>query len=174
MATANGATVCPGCRGQGMVMNYATKQQQVCPVCNGEGVKSPQPFRVPFDLVLPNAVLTASQLNVVITQQLDADADFEAIWIVSSQTGIFSVTLNDPSTGRNLSNAAVNSENYSGTAQLPFPLVEPYVFARATTLKAVFNDRSGGGNTIQLVLRGYKLFPRNAQMQGSQGAIVQA
>lgn len=164
---------CPACNGRG-VLNNGRGQAQVCPLCNGDGVKQLAPFRVPFDYVLPNAVLTANQVGVVVTQVVDQDADFEWIWIASSQTGIYSVTLRDPSTGRDMSTAPVNGENYSGTAQLPFPLVEPYVWARTSVIKATFNDRSGAGNTVQLVLRGYKLYPRNAPMQGSQGAIVQA
>lgn len=168
------AIACPACAGRGVLPNPAARQMQVCPLCNGAGIKQQQPFRVPFDYVLPNAVLIANQVGVVVSQQIDQDSDMEVIWIVSNQTGLYSVTLRDPSTGRDMSTAPVNGENFAGTAQLPFPLVEPYVWARTSTIKATFNDRSGAGNTIQLVLKGYKLYPRGAPMQGSQGAIVNA
>jgi hypothetical protein len=135
-------------------------------------VKPQQLTRVPFDLVFPNVVLTALQQNVAGNQQMDQDADFEWIETVSSQTGIYSVTLFDASTGRPLSPSAVNSENFAGTAQLPHVLVEPYVIPRAATIRGQWNDRSNAGNTIQLVLRGYKLY-RNP-LDGAQGAIVQA
>lgn len=133
-----------------------------------------QPIRVPFDLVLPNAVLTANQTGLPVNVQIPQDADFEAIWIVANSTGLYSVQLQDPSTGRFLSNSAVNGENFAGTAQLPFPLIEPYVWARSALVNAIFNDRSGSGNTVQLVIRGYRLYPRSNPAQGSQGQIVQA
>lgn len=168
------AKTCPACQGRGVIANPMQRGMQVCPLCGGSGVKQAQPFRVPFWYVLPNAVLTANQAGLTITQSIDQDADFEWIWIMANSTGTWSVTLTDPSTGRQLSSAAVNGENFAGTAQLPAVLVEPYIWARSTVMKAVFNDRSGGGNTVQLVLGGYKLYPQDAPMQGSSGAIVQA
>lgn len=132
------------------------------------------PIRVPFDLVMPNGVLTALQAGLVVTQQLDQDADLEVIFLEANSTGLFSFQIIDPSTGRPLSNAAVNGENGLGTAQLPRVYVEPYVWARSSTVKIVLNDRSNAGNTVQIVLTGYKLYPRSNQAQGSQGNIVQA
>lgn len=165
-------TTCPVCHGR-QVLGRAP-QAQVCPKCNGTGQVQQAPIRIPYDFVFPNVVLTALQVGVPSAPQFDADADFEWIETVSTQTGIYSVQLTDTSTGRLLSNNPVNSLNFSGTAQLPHVLIEPYIIPRATAIKAVFNDLSNAGNTIQLTLRGYKLFPRNNPAQGSQGAIVQA
>ncbi len=169
-----GGVTCPSCKGKGVLPAPQRNQNQVCPNCNGTGAIQLPPIRVPFDLVLPNAVLTALQAGVISNQQIDQDSDFEWVWTVANSTGTFSVLLTDTSTGRLLSNANVNGENFAGTAQLPFPLVEPYIWARSSLVKASFTDRSNAGNTVQLVLRGYKLFPRNNPMQGSQGAIVTA
>jgi hypothetical protein len=162
---------CPSCRGGGVLRN-AFGQNQVCPNCGGTGTKGQQVIRVPFDYAFPNAVLTASQQGLQDPMQFDQDADFEQIWWVSSQTGIYSVSIRDGSTGRVFSNNPVNGENFAGTAAFPFPLVEPYIWARAGTVIATFNDRSAAGNTVQLVMRGYKLFPASAPQQGSSGAIV--
>jgi len=170
-ALAAGQT-CPPCRGTG-ILGQAPRAQ-ACPKCGGTGVIQQQPIRVPYDLVIPNVVLTALQVGVPGQQQTDADADFEWIETVSTQTGIFSVQLVDTSTGRQLSTSAVNSLNFSGTAQLPHVLVEPYIIPRASVIRGVFNDLSNAGNTVQLVLRGFKLFPRSNPAQGSQGAIVTA
>jgi hypothetical protein len=167
-----GGRICPTCRGAGAIGKPPAAQ--VCPTCGGQGVIQQQPIRVPFDLVLPNAVLTASQSGLVVTQQLDQDADLEVLDYITNSTGLFSFQIFDPSTGRALSNSAVNGENGTGTAQLPRRLVEPYVWARSSTLKVTFNDRSGGGNTVQLVFSGYKLYPRSNPSQGAQGAIVAA
>jgi len=146
--------------------------KQLCPGCGGTGVKAPPVIRVPFDYVFANAVLTANQLGLQDPLTFDYDADFEHIWTVANSTGIYSVTITDKSANRQLSNAPVNGENFAGTAALPFPLVEPYIWARSATALATFNDRSGAGNTVQLVFRGYKLYPATAQQQGSQGVIV--
>lgn len=171
-----GGVQCPTCATSKYKGALPTQQGkwQICPTCNGTTVVVQQPIRVPYDYVLPNAVLTALQAGVTSQQQIDQDSDFEAVWIVANSTGTYSVQITDPSTGRPLSNANVNGENFAGTAQLPFPLVEPYVWARSSIIKASFTDRSNGGNTIQLVIRGFKLFPRNNPAQGSQGALVQS
>jgi len=47
------------------------------------------------------------------------------------------------------------------------------VWARSSTAKITFNDRSNSGNTVQFGFSGYKLYPRSNPAQGSQGAIVQ-
>lgn len=119
------------------------------------------PIRVPYDWVFSNAVLTALQAGLVITQQFDNDADFEWLDWIANSTGLFSLQVFDSSTGRQLSNLAVNGENATGTAQLPRRLIEPYTVARSSTIKIVFNDRSGSGNTVQFVASGYKLYPQS-------------
>lgn len=167
------ATNCQSCGGRG-VLNNAKGQAQVCPNCGGTGQKPPSVLRVPFDYAFPSAVLTANQQGLQDPLVFDFDADFEQVWWVANSTGLYSVQITDRSANRQLSNAPVNGENFAGTAQVPFPLVEPYVWARASAALGVFNDRSGAGNTVQLVMRGFKLFPASAPMQGSQGMIVPA
>lgn len=164
--------ICPSCNGKGSAPN-GRGQNQVCPNCGGTGTKAQPVIRVPFDYAFPNAVLTANQQGLNSVLAFDYDADFEHIWTVANSTGLFSVSLQDTSTGRRqFSNAAINGENFAGTASLPFPLVEPYIWARSGSAIAAFNDRSGAGNTVQLVFRGYKLYPANQPQQGSQGVII--
>ncbi len=173
----SGATkLCPTCIKSPYPGALPTKNGtwQVCPTCAGQAVVEQQPIRVPFDLVMPNAVLTALQSGLVVTQQLDQDADLEVLSYEFNSTGTMSFQILDPSTGRVLSNSAVNGENGAGTAQLPRVLVEPYVWARSSVVKITFNDRSNAGNTVQFVFSGYKLYPRSNPAQGAQGAIVQA
>ena len=79
---------------------------------------------------------------------------------------------------------AQNTQNQSGVgvcpinlfagpnAGLPFPLLEPYVLARATSVQFYFTDLSGATNTLNLVLQGFQLVPQNAMQQGSAGRIV--
>jgi hypothetical protein len=170
------SVACPSCTPggrPGVVMN-SKGQAQVCPNCGGTGAKSPAVIRVPFDYAFPSAVLTANQQGFQNPLVFDYDADFEQVWWTASSTGLYSVQITDRSANRQLSNAPVNGENFAGTAQVPFPLVEPYVWARSSAALGVFNDRSGAGNTVQLVMRGYKLYPASAPQQGSQGVIVQS
>lgn len=160
---------CPSCSGKGVL---PTRQgtNQVCPNCGGTGQKQVA-LRVPFDYVV-NFSLTANQQNLGAPLTFDYDADFEHIFTVANATGLWSVTAQDRSTNRTLSNGPVNGENYAGTAALPCPLVEPYVWARAGTALFTFNDRSGATNAGQLTLKGFKLFPAQAPQQGSAGTIV--
>lgn len=166
--------VCRSCAGRGMVANPA-RQMQTCPNCSGSGTQPQKVYRVFFDYVFPTVVIAAALGNGNSILQVQADSDFEWIWLVATSTGTFTVQLTDGSTGRNLSNSPINSANFAGTAQLPFPLVEPYLLARSASLQAAFTDTSNvGGNTIQLVLRGYKLFPQSAPQQGAAGQVFNA
>jgi hypothetical protein len=104
-----------------------------------------------------NVVLTALQAGVTGNITIDNDADFECRWFTSSQTGIWSVTLFDRLRARPLMPSNINSENFVGTGQLPWILPKPLYLLRTAVINGSFTDRSNAGNTIQLVLGGYKL-----------------
>lgn|SRR5487761_329069 len=101
--------------------------------------------------------LLALQLDVAAVVTIDNDSDFLWDRIIANSTGLFSVTLTDRFSSRPLMPVAINGENLSGTAQLPFWLPVPYKIRRTSTIQALFNDRSGAGNTIQFVLAGRKV-----------------
>jgi hypothetical protein len=166
-------TTCKCCAGRRIVPNPLQRNMQACPICGGSGTQPQQVLRVPYDYVFPQTVLAANaQGNMVL--QIMFDSDFEWIFTVGSSTGAFIITVNDSSTGRNLSNAPVLSSLYMGTAQLPFPFVEPYLLARSTTVTAAVQDVSAAGNTINLVFKGFKLFPKDAPQQGAAGQVFPA
>lgn len=148
-------------------MNAPAKMPQPPPIL--------PPLRIPFDYVV-NAVVPANSAGFPVSLQIQQDADFEIVFLVGTRTDPRAdVTMADGATGRNfMNNAAVNVDNFFGTAQLPFPLVEPYIVARSGSLNFVFRDTSAAQNTIQLVLRGYKLFPQQNPAQGSAGLITAA
>jgi hypothetical protein len=136
------------------------------------------PLRIPFDYVV-NAIVPANSGQAggpapfLVSLQIQQDADFETVFLAGTRTSpLADVQMSDGATGRNFSNAPVNVDNFFGTAQLPFPLVEPYVFARSTSVNFSFRESSGAPNTIQLVLKGYKLFPQQNPAQGSSGLIA--
>ena len=126
------------------------------------------PLRVPFEYVV-NAVVGANA-SVSVSLQVQQDSDFEWVFRIASRTDPrLTVLVEDGATGRKLTSVAVNIDNFAGTAQLPFPLVEPFILARATSVNFTFTDSSGAPNTVQLVLSGYKLFPQENPAQGAAG-----
>lgn len=154
-----------------MVTNPARQAQQ-CPNCGGQGTQPQKVYRVVYDYVFPSVTLAALASGSSVLQ-IQFDADFEWVWIVCSRTGAFTIQLQDGSTGRYFSNSPVNDVNFAGTGQLPFPLVEPYLLARSTSISAAMVDTSNASNTVQLVFRGYKLFPQDTPQQGSAGQVFQ-
>ncbi len=165
------AMVCPACNGTRMIPNPAMGgRMQVCPLCEGRGNVLEQPIRVPYDYPVGGVVGALGVLTP--TLQIQQDADFEWVWTVATRTAAgLTVQVEDAATGRRLMSAPINIDNFAGTAQLPFPLVEPYIVARTSNLNWTFTDTSGAPNTVQLVLRGYKLFPQQAPEQGSSGLV---
>lgn len=139
-------------------------------------------LRVPDAYVL-NAVLTALQ-QVTFTIQIQQKADFEWLNRIASSTGSFRVRIQDGATGRDLitfnpqisgSTLAPNTvanANYFGSAQLPNPLLQPYTFARSSSIVVTLIDTSNAGNTIEIVFDGFSLYPAAAPAQGSSGALV--
>jgi hypothetical protein len=138
----------------------ATEQPQVLP-----------PLRVPFEYVV-NAVVPANG-NLPVTLQIQQDADFEWVFRIASRTDPrVTIDVSDGATGRKYTITPVNIDNFAGTAQLPFPLVEPFIIARATSINFTFQDSSAAQNTVQFILSGYKLFPQKNPAQGSAGVIT--
>jgi hypothetical protein len=111
--------------------------------------------------------------NLPVSLQIQQDADFEWVFRVATRTDPrVTIDVSDGATGRKYTSAPVNIDNYAGTAALPFPLVEPFIIARATSINFAFQDSSGAQNTVQFVLSGYKLFPQGNPAQGSAGLIT--
>jgi hypothetical protein len=133
----------------------------------------PPPVRVPFDYVV-NAIVPANSPGFAVSLQIQQDADFEIVFLAGTRTSpLADVQMQDGATGRNFSNLPVNVDNFFGSAQLPFPLVEPYVLTKSTSVNFSFRDTSGFQNTIQLVLKGYKLFTAGAA-SGAAGTLAKS
>lgn len=155
---------CPACSGAGAVANVITKKNIQCPICGGNGLVDTSGLGdLYFEYIFNPAALLANQQGVQSIVNIQNDADFEVHYIKSNSTGLFSVTLFDQLRNRQLSSAAINGENGTGTGQLPLVLRKPWILLRTSVVVATFNDRSGAGNTIQLTLGGYKQFGITAQ-----------
>lgn len=138
-------------------------------------------LRVP-DAYILSAVLTSLQ-TLSFTIQIQQKADFEWVNRIKKSTGTFRVQIQDAATGRNLitnnppagvavpANSA-DADVYFGSAQLPNPLLQPYVFARASAIVVTLTDTSAAGNTIEINFDGFDLYPASTPSQGSSGALV--
>lgn len=121
-----------------------------------------------YDYVLPPTALIANQrldTNIVI----DADADFQAIWLMANSTSTFTARFGDAASGRFFMSAAVNNVNLFGTALQPFPMLPPYVWKRQGAINIELTDTSAAPNTIQIVFSGKKIFP--TPTSGAAGVI---
>jgi hypothetical protein len=98
-------------------------------------------------------VLTANQTGTVTFTVINHD--FEADFLVSNQTGNYSVRIQVGD--RYLSNIATHVNNSFGTAQNPFPLLAPLKLKKNTIVTLTITDLSGAGNTVLLGFIGREL-----------------
>jgi hypothetical protein len=172
---------CTTCRQTGMINNG--HGVQACPMCEGAGQLQLTPARIPIWYIL-GPVVIAANATVNSTLQIQTTADFEWVFTMSVQTSpLLNLTVIDGSVGRLITQpqAGINTNQgclpitlFAGTAQQPFPLVEPYIIARSSSLLFNLTDLSGAQNTITLALQGFQLIPQDAQGQGSSGMLVQS
>lgn len=127
-------------------------------------------FSYVLDRVVPgNAVQDPNSM------QISSDADFEWWWVVASRTStLLKVLMNEAGTGRSfigttvspLAGAAtfngINIDNWAGTAlaTAAFPLAVPYILPANRSYVFLLTDTSGANNTVEIVLSGFKLWPR--------------
>lgn len=127
-----------------------------------------------FEYVLDRAV-PANTVQDPNPFQILSDADFELWWLKASRTSnLLKVLWKEAATGRDfISTTAsvvagavtfngINIDNLCGTAlaTAAFPLAVPYILPANRSYTFYFTDSSGATNTVQLVLSGFKLWPR--------------
>jgi hypothetical protein len=109
------------------------------------------PFRYALDpVVLAGNGVAQSQVQIL-------DNPFKCNFLMASSTGRFLAQIFDGATKRPFSNVQVVDTLQFGTAQNPFPLLQPYVFGRRGQIMVQFTDISGAGNTIRVVFDGVEL-----------------
>jgi hypothetical protein len=127
-------------------------------------------FSYVLDRVVPaNAVQDPSQLQIL------SDADFEWWWVIGSRTSnLLKVLMKEQATGRDFIGTTastiagtaafngINIDNWCGTAlaTAAFPLAVPYILPANRTYSFLLTDTSGAPNTVEIVLSGFKLWPR--------------
>lgn len=122
-----------------------------------------------FDYLVNFPFAASATINTQLT--IDSDADFQMIWLVGSRdNAAVTVQVTEGGAGGlGWSNLPVNIDNFLGSAQLPFPIgLIPQLLPKKRVYQFALVNTSGGANNVQLVFRGYKLFP--AQMAAQVGA----
>jgi hypothetical protein len=75
------------------------------------------------------------------------DNDFRARMISAVSTAPFTLLLKDSKNKRPFANQQIHVNNFCGTAQLPFPLLTPYVFHRLAPILVDVTDLGGPAAT---------------------------
>ncbi len=174
---------CPTCHGSGAVNNPYSRGPQQCPNCGGSGSRDTFSRRF-FDYVFPTATFAAALGTNTQVLTMQGDVPFEIYWLVASAinsatfaAALYAVSITDSGGSIPWTQLAATypvwGECFAGTAELPFRLPEPYVMQKNGSLSAQFTERSNSANTqVQLVMRGYKLFPNNDQTHGRAGTLI--
>lgn len=104
--------------------------------------------------------------------QIDSDADFQLINLIGTRdAGGAGAGLNVQITeggagGLAWQSAAVNFDNFFGTAQLPFPFgLIPQLMPKKRVYNILLTNTTGANINAQIVFDGYKLFPVNMAAQ---------
>ena len=129
-----------------------------------------------FDYVL-DRVVPASAVQDPNNLAILSDADFECWWLAASRTSnLLKVLMKEQATGRDFIGTSASAttgagtfngifiDNWAGTTQAGglFPLAVPYVMPATRVYQLFFTDSSAAPNTVQVVFRGFKLWPRPA------------
>jgi hypothetical protein len=127
-----------------------------------------------FSYVL-DRVVPASAVQDPNALQILSDADFEWWWVIASRTSnLLKVLMKEQATGRDFIGTSpqaqaggavfngINIDNWAGTsaANASFPLAVPYVMPATRVYSFYFTDTSAAQNTVEIVLSGFKLWPR--------------
>jgi hypothetical protein len=128
--------------------------------------------------VAGNAVQTPVQLQIL------SDADFEWWWsMVFRTSGSLKLLMKEQGTGRDFIGTTasgtgstfngVNIDLWAGTAvaNAAFPLAVPYVMPATRVYSFLLTDSSGETNVVEIVLNGFKLWPRPESTQSAQSSM---
>lgn len=191
---------CPACRGNGIALDAHSGNFVRCPYCGGKGVVPRRFNRQRFDYAFPTVVLSAAGTPTSVPLQLDSDADFEhtgwslfdglsaatfpryTIYVINQSSG--QRLMNESSITQSAGNApalGIAAINFAGgptpsAGIAPFQLVEPYVWKKGTVFQATFTPPAliSPAVTVQLVMKGYKLYPISNGNGGQGGSNSQS
>lgn len=152
-----------------------------------------------FDRQWFDYIVDASVVGNAVQQpqvfQVQTDADFEWWWITAFRTSnLLKVLLDEAGTGRQFIGTSgslpAGAGTFNGilidmwaglmTSSAAFPIAIPFVLPAGRSYTFKFTDTSGAMNTLEIALRGFKLWPKQGavvastgQAAGSSGALRQ-
>lgn len=141
---------CTTCGGSGVVNAGGTIVG--CPVCDATGKAYIPGLFYTYAILIS---LTALQAQTQIIQILNAP--FKWIFSTSNQTGAFTVQLKDGKNQREFFNTPLHYSLVFGTAQNPFPVLNPWVFDQNGNIQMTVTDLSNANNAIWLGFVGVQL-----------------
>lgn len=156
MANQNQQPPCPTCQGGGVVNAGGTLQN--CPSCGGSG-KAYIPglfYTYGISIVLGANAAAQQVINIL-------NAPFKWIFATAASTGAFTVQLADAKNLRQFFNTPLHNSLVFGTAQNPFPVLNPWTFDQNGAIQINVADISGAGNTIWLGFIGVQLIASTSQ-----------
>lgn len=104
----------------------------------------------------------AANASQSVNIQIDSDADFQLINLIGSRDAVgLQVQITEGGAGGlSWQSAAVNFDNFFGTAQLPFPYgLIPQLLPKKRVYAITITNTTGGLLNAQVIFDGYKLFP---------------
>lgn len=114
-----------------------------------------------FQYLVPSFSFSGSA-TILQTLQIDSDADFQLLMTMgdyTSSNATVQVTEGGAG-GLAWSSDVVPIDCFMGNAQNPFPIgLIPQLLPKKRVYQFSVVNSSGGANTIQIVLSGYKLYP---------------
>lgn len=148
---------CTTCQGGGVVQN-PSGQLQACPVCGGSGKAYIPGLFYTYGILITLAANQAQQqtLNIL-------NAPFKWIFATSNQTGAFTIQLADAKNLRQFFNTPLHNALVFGTAQNPFPVLNPWTFDQNGAIQINITDLSGAANTVWLGFVGVQIVASTTQ-----------
>jgi hypothetical protein len=131
---------------------------QACPICEGSGKAYIPGLYYAYGITTTLGANASQQLAISIL-----NAPFKWIFSTSVQSGPFTVSLADAKNQRQFFNTPLHYELVFGTAQNPFPVLNPWTFDQNGVIQINLTDLSGASNTIWLGFIGVQLIQSTTQ-----------
>lgn len=122
--------------------------------------------KIPFYYSLTTAAMAGNGTDTK-TINIAADADFELTYFLGSSSvdldtdfmpNNFKVKITDQSSGRLLTSDYINQRNICGPSNGTLYQRYPVIFKSLSEIVFDFVELSGGTNTVNFVMAGYKIF----------------
>ena len=146
---------CPACQ-NGMVLVGGVAQ--VCPMCDGSSKAYVPGLFYTYSILI---TLTSGQTQNQAINILNAP--FKWIFSTSVQTGPFTIQLSDAKNQRQFFNQPLHNSLVFGTAQNPFPILNPWTFDQNGSIQINITDLSSAPNSVWLAFIGVQLVQSASQ-----------